>query len=58
MRDAAVIVLVVVALTAGLHLATSGKECHVNVHLSKRLYCTERTSQPTDTNASRSEQLP
>jgi hypothetical protein len=38
-----VIVLVVVALVAGLLVATAGQDCHFNVHLKKKLYCVERT---------------
>jgi hypothetical protein len=47
-RKPAVIVLVVVALVAGLLAATAGKDCHYNVNLPKKLYCTDRTPPADD----------
>jgi hypothetical protein len=40
-KSTVIIVLGFVVLFAYLLTATHGKECHVNVHLTKRLYCTE-----------------
>jgi hypothetical protein len=40
-RKPILIVLGVLALFAYFLIATHGKDCHVNVHLTKRLYCAE-----------------
>jgi hypothetical protein len=40
-RRSTVIVLALVALVVYFVISTHGKHCHVNVHLAKRLYCTE-----------------
>ena len=43
-----IIAFVVVALVAGLLLATAGKDCHFNVHLAKKVVCTDDRTSPAD----------
>jgi hypothetical protein len=40
-RRSTVIVLALVVLVVYFVISTHGKHCHVKVHLTKRLYCTE-----------------
>ena len=47
-RKPAIIAFVVVALVAGLLLATAGKDCHFNVHLAKKVVCTDDRTPPAD----------
>jgi hypothetical protein len=58
MRKPVFALIIVLALLAAIRVATAGKDCHFNVHLSKRVYCTNHTSPANDDSAPRPGQGP
>ena len=46
MRRYTAIALVLVSFVVFLLVTTHGKDCHYNVHFSKRLVCTDRADTP------------